>query len=244
MKSRSISTAFFLFAFFTIVPFSAHGYTFSRDLKLGDSGEDVRALQMSLNANTQTRVAASGVGSPGQETNFFGEKTQSAVIRYQNLHADDILRPIGLAVGTGYVGAATRNRLSGNTGGGTTTKKSLNEAIAAFDTALGVSPGAETNRSPVDDPRIPKTEDELIAAVDDFAGSDVSDAEIVDFSRQMVIARYGYSTEIQGSSGDDDESDTGDGDDDGGGGSSGGQEFDTGGSGAGCIGLLLSFLGL
>lgn len=146
MKPRSIIYVFVLSFFFAILPFSTHGYTFSRNLKLGDSGEDVRALQISLNADAQTRVAVSGPGSSGSETTFFGEKTQSAVIRYQNLHADEILRPLGLTAGTGYVGSATRNRLSGAVITGGVTQKSRSEAIAAFDAAIGAySP--ETNGS-------------------------------------------------------------------------------------------------
>lgn len=188
------------------VPLLMHAYTFSRDLKLGDSGEDVRTLQISLNADAQTRVAESGVGSPGLETAFFGEKTQSAVIRYQNLHAGEILTPLGLTSGTGYVGVATRSRLSGAVVTGDTTKKSFSEAVAAFDAAIGVSTAVETNLSPVDDPRIPKTQDDLIVAVGDFAGVDANPAEIADFSRQMVLARYGYPTNLKSAaSGGDDE---------------------------------------
>jgi len=86
-----------------------------RDLSLGSQGEDVRELQQLLNANSVTQIAASGPGSPGQETTYFGALTQSAVIRYQNLYASQILAPLGLSSGTGYVGASTRSYLSGGT---------------------------------------------------------------------------------------------------------------------------------
>ncbi len=200
--------ALILLGLFVVFPTAVDAFTFSRDLKLGDSGEDVRALQVSLNADPQTRVAASGVGSPGYETTFFGEKTQSAVIRYQNLHSSDVLKPLGLTVGTGYVGAATRNSLGGvaNVSAGETIgKTSLSDALSAFDAAIGGSSKSETNRSPVDDPRIPNTQEELVVAVDDFAGSDATEEEIQDFSRQMVLARYGYATNLQRAPGDDDD---------------------------------------
>ena len=47
----------------------------SRDLQEGDVGEDVRILQSILNREGFV-VAPSGVGSPGQETNFFLEAKQ------------------------------------------------------------------------------------------------------------------------------------------------------------------------
>jgi peptidoglycan hydrolase-like protein with peptidoglycan-binding domain len=97
-------------------PFFAHGYAFYRDLKVGDTGEDVRELQRTLNQLPETRVAEVGPGSRGQETSYFGEKTRAAVIRYQELFARDILSPLGLFVGTGFVGASTRAKLSVGTG--------------------------------------------------------------------------------------------------------------------------------
>lgn len=56
--------------------------SFSRDLEFGAVGEDVRALQKMLNAHGYT-VAASGPGSHGQETTYFGPATQRAVIAFQ-----------------------------------------------------------------------------------------------------------------------------------------------------------------
>jgi hypothetical protein len=95
------------------VPVCVRAYVFYRDLKVGDAGEDVRTLQQILNSRPQTRVAGEGLGAPGQETSYFGEKTKLAVARYQDLFARDILIPLGLLAGTGYVGFSTRALLSG-----------------------------------------------------------------------------------------------------------------------------------
>ncbi|HEX9609124.1 MAG TPA: IPT/TIG domain-containing protein [Candidatus Paceibacterota bacterium] len=86
--------------------------TLTRDLTVGDRGEDVRALQVFLNSDTQTRIATSGPGSPGNETDYFGPLTAQAVARYQELHRDSILVPAGLTTGSGYVGALTRAQLA------------------------------------------------------------------------------------------------------------------------------------
>ena len=93
---------------------------FAVDLKLGDRGPSVRALQEALNKNPVTQVALSGAGSPGQETDFFGELTKQAVIRFQNLYKDDVLSPAGLVQGTGFVGARTRQKLTYISGVGQT----------------------------------------------------------------------------------------------------------------------------
>ncbi|MEN9413067.1 MAG: hypothetical protein RLZZ342_154 [Candidatus Parcubacteria bacterium] len=85
--------------------------TWDRDLSLGSRGEDVRALQVVLNADAETRIAVAGAGSPGSEGVVFGTKTRNAVIRFQEKYAADILVPAGLSKGTGSVRAFTRTKL-------------------------------------------------------------------------------------------------------------------------------------
>lgn len=66
----------------TVVSQTAPATSYSVGLALGMSGESVMALQQSLN-KAGFVVAASGAGSPGQETMRFGMLTRDAVRRFQ-----------------------------------------------------------------------------------------------------------------------------------------------------------------
>jgi hypothetical protein len=83
-------------------------YTWTRDLKTGATGADVQMLQKFLNANADTRVAATGAGSAGMETTTFGPATAAAVSKFQVMHRADILTPAGLTNPTGFFGPSTR----------------------------------------------------------------------------------------------------------------------------------------
>ncbi len=70
--------------------------TFTRTLKLGSSGSDVKALQQYLNSHNVI-VSTVGAGSPGKETTLFGTKTKLAVIKFQlmnKLKGDGIVGPM------------------------------------------------------------------------------------------------------------------------------------------------------
>lgn len=85
-------------------------YTWARNLTTGSTGEDVRQLQRFLNGNPQTQVASSGVGSPGNESTYYGPATARAVSKFQELYAAQILTPLGLTQGTGGFYTSTRNQ--------------------------------------------------------------------------------------------------------------------------------------
>ena len=98
---------------------SGSAFQFNRDLELRDEGQDVYELQKYLNQAGYV-VAASGAGSPGNETTYFGPATQAALIKFQQAH--------GISPAAGYFGPVTRgvvNRSGGVQGG----------------TASGIQPG-------------------------------------------------------------------------------------------------------
>ena len=76
----------------------------TRNLYFGLRGTDVKQLQQYLN-NNGFKVAETGPGSPGNETELFGPLTRAAVIRYQKAK--------GISPSVGYVGPITRGLING-----------------------------------------------------------------------------------------------------------------------------------
>lgn len=134
---------FFISGYFTfktpIVSAENVGKTlfFNKNLKVGDTGEEVRALQQILNRNPETEVSSFGTGSLGNETAIFGALTKKAVIKFQELYASDILQPFDLKSGTGFVGVSTRSKLNsliklGNVGGNISEMTNLSTTTASL----------------------------------------------------------------------------------------------------------------
>ena len=76
---------------------------FNTDLQQGMTSNDVKNLQIVLNKDAATQVASSGVGSPGNETTYFGSLTLAAVKKFQASKG---------IINTGYVGPLTRTQLN------------------------------------------------------------------------------------------------------------------------------------
>jgi putative peptidoglycan binding protein len=81
---------------------SPRSFVFGQNHQLHDQGSDILALQEFLNAHGFA-VAASGSGSPGEETDFFGMKTYQALIKFQAANH---------LPATGYFGPLTRGILN------------------------------------------------------------------------------------------------------------------------------------
>lgn len=97
---------------FTVGIISCPPSGFNSNFGFGSKGSDIYSLQTILNNDPATLVAATGPGSPGNETVYFGALTEQAVDNFQMKYADAILFPSGLQAPTGYVGPATRSMLN------------------------------------------------------------------------------------------------------------------------------------
>ena len=87
------------------------GYVYScssinQNLAYGTRNNAVTCLQEFLKAQGEE------IYPEGFVTGFFGNLTQQAVVRFQEKYADEILTPLSLSTGTGFVGASTRAKIN------------------------------------------------------------------------------------------------------------------------------------
>ena len=80
-------------------------FQFKSDLRVGSEGNEVTELQKCL-------VKDPDIYPEGEITGYFGPKTKTAVIKFQEKYAEDILGPYGLTSGTGEVRKTTRAKLN------------------------------------------------------------------------------------------------------------------------------------
>jgi len=79
---------------------------FTRQLVIGSRGLDVQNLQRFLNSQG-FMVSKSGIGSPGNESDYFGPATKIALASFQTVYASQILTPAELSSATGFFGPST-----------------------------------------------------------------------------------------------------------------------------------------
>lgn len=80
-------------------------FSFKSDLRVGSEGNEVTELQKCLAKDPD-------IYPEGEITGYFGPKTKTAVIKFQEKYAEDVLDPYGLTSGTGEVRRSTRAKLN------------------------------------------------------------------------------------------------------------------------------------
>ena len=79
---------------------------FENNLSVGMENDDVKCLQQLLG------ILGAEIYPENLDTGYFGRLTKSAVIRFQDKFADEVLLPWGISQGTGFVGKTTRAKLN------------------------------------------------------------------------------------------------------------------------------------
>ena len=155
------------------------GYTFNTNLTVGSRSADVMNLQKTLNMSADTRVAASGAGSPGAETSYFGLATKAAVVKFQLKN--------GITPAVGYVGAITRAKL--NSMGGTVVVPPVVTPGLPTGGALTVSAGSQPTNSlaPQSAARVPFTTVVLTAGSADVTVNSIT-VERVGLAQNAVLS--------------------------------------------------------
>lgn len=112
--------------------------SFTRNHQMGDNGGEVMQIQKFLNSNGAV-VSATGAGSVGNESSYFGAKTKAAVAKWQAAN--------GVAPAAGYWGPLTRAKANtmctpsgGNTGTPTTPTGSGLTVMAGTQPANSLAP--------------------------------------------------------------------------------------------------------
>lgn len=107
-------------------------YNFNVNLKIGDSGEETKNLQTALQKEgLLTRI-----------TNEFDEETASAVSGLQQKYRDEILSPLGIKYGTGFLGKSTRAKLNKLYGCGASLPKTEIPLISAPEPVSAPTPAS------------------------------------------------------------------------------------------------------
>lgn len=87
------------------------GAILTKVIKVGASSSEIKILQQFLNSDPDTKIAESGAGAPGKETNYFGLLTTKAIQKFQKKYG---IVSSGTPTTTGYgsLGPKTRTKLN------------------------------------------------------------------------------------------------------------------------------------
>ncbi len=130
-------------------------HTFNTNLKIGDTGDEVDALASALIKERLYRPLESGIAVPGPT--LFYERIASAVTGFQEKYRDEILTPIGLKYGTGYVGKSTRAKLNQLYGCGGVTKPPVSAGYLEIEpSSASIAVGGSVSMQAMYQPPMPK----------------------------------------------------------------------------------------
>ncbi len=171
------------------------GFSFNQNLSRGSKRQDVKYLQIILNSDLATRVSQTGPGSPGNETDFFGPATESAVKKFQNKYSSEVLTPHNLSSPTGFVGPSTRAKLNSILAQGIGEDSDIVKAIREIQEAL------EKLAKRVDDLEKDDIEKELFGTIECFkvASDTITLAYEVENAANATIFKGGAGIENIGS---------------------------------------------
>lgn len=82
-------------------------HNFNTNLKIGDFSSEVSSLRYALSKEKIIFML-----SDIDANNFFDSEMRSAVSKFQEVYASEILYPLGLAKATGFAGPSTRSKLN------------------------------------------------------------------------------------------------------------------------------------
>ncbi|MCX6764219.1 MAG: hypothetical protein NTU58_00715 [Candidatus Nealsonbacteria bacterium] len=180
-------------------------HNFNVNLKYGDKGDEVEVLQVVLEKegfqidNSEKKPFAT-----------FGEFTASALVGLQDKYFNEILKPLGLQRGTGFMGKATREKLNKTYGCGasfpitpTTPATPATPAIPATP-AVPATPAIPATPATPAVPATPAIQGGLIAywKFDEGAGSTAYDSAGINngkvYNASWVNGVYGKALELKG----------------------------------------------
>ena len=114
--------------------------TFTKSLTVGSTGAEVKCLQQYLNG-AGYQVAASGVGSAGNETTYFGTLTKAAVAKWQAAN--------GVSPAVGYFGPISRAKYDSAVAATPTTTTTTTTTTTATSTNTGVESSLTVKLAPL-----------------------------------------------------------------------------------------------
>lgn len=140
---------------------AAGACVFTRALSQGVTGDDVKCLQQYLNSTGNT-VSASGTGSAGNESTYFGAKTKAAVAKWQAAN--------GVSPAAGYFGTISQAKYSSMVAAAPTTPTTPTPGTTPATVGTGLTVAAATQPgdtlAPLNAARIPATKFTVTASAD------------------------------------------------------------------------------